>query len=53
MRGAKTKVISEALGPYSVGFTLDVYSHIIEGIQDEMAMLLEDIMLSGIARRRG
>lgn len=52
MRGAKTKVISEALGPYSVGFTLDVYSHIIKGMQDEMAMLLDDIMPSGVARRQ-
>lgn len=47
MRGAKPKVISEALGHSSVGFTLDVYSHTIEGMQDEMATLLDDIMPSG------
>ena len=35
LRGAKPKVISEALGHASVGFTLDVYSHIIEGMQSE------------------
>lgn len=29
LRGAKPKVISEALGHSSVDFTLDVYSHII------------------------
>lgn len=51
MRGAKPKVISEALGHSSVGFTLDVYSHIIEGMQDEMAMLLDDIIPSGMSRR--
>jgi hypothetical protein len=29
-RGAKPKVTSEALGHASVGFTIDVYFHIIE-----------------------
>ena len=33
LRGAKPKVISEALGHASVAFTMDVYSHIIEGMQ--------------------
>jgi integrase len=32
LHGAKPKVISEALGHASVGFTMDVYSHIIEGM---------------------
>ncbi|MBU04732.1 MAG: hypothetical protein CL877_01865 [Dehalococcoidales bacterium] len=32
LRGAKSKVISEALGHASVTFTMDVYSHIIEGV---------------------
>ncbi|MDP6101665.1 MAG: site-specific integrase, partial [Dehalococcoidia bacterium] len=40
LRGAKPKVISEALGHSSVAFTMDVYSHIIEGMQsDAMALL--------------
>jgi len=33
LRGAKPKVISEALGHSSVAFTMDTYSHIIEGMQ--------------------
>jgi len=42
LRGAKPKVISEALGHASVAFTMDVYSHIIEGIQsDDMALMAE------------
>ena len=36
MRGAKPKVFSEALGHASIAFTMDVYSHIIEGMQSEM-----------------
>ena len=41
LRGAKPKVISEASGHASVGFTMDVYSHIIEGMQ-KGAMALPD-----------
>ncbi|MDP2954529.1 MAG: site-specific integrase, partial [Chloroflexota bacterium] len=33
LRGAKPKVISEALGHSSVAFTMDTYSHIIGGMQ--------------------
>ena len=33
LRGAKPKVISAALGHSSVAFTMDTYSHIIEGMQ--------------------
>ena len=35
LRGAKPKVISEALGHSSIAFTMDVYSHIIEGMQSD------------------
>ncbi len=44
LRGAKPKVISEALGHASVGFTLDVYSHIIEGMQSEAMALLDEVL---------
>jgi len=47
-RGAKPKVISEALGHASVAFTLDVYSHIIEGMQSEAMALLDDVLPAGI-----
>ncbi len=40
-RGAKPKVISEALGHSSVAFTMDVYSHIIEGMQANAMTLLD------------
>jgi len=43
-RGAKPKVISEALGHASVAFTMDVYSHIIEGMQSEAMALLNDVL---------
>ena len=47
LRGAKPKVISEALGHASVAFTMDVYSHIIEGMQSDAMMLLDAVLPEG------
>jgi integrase len=46
-RGAKPKVISEALGHASVAFTMDTYSHIIEGMQSEAMALLDEVLPAG------
>jgi len=43
LRGAKTKVISEALGHASVAFTLDTYSYLIEGMQSDAMALLDEV----------
>jgi integrase len=48
LRGAKPKVISEAMGHASVAFTMDTYSHIIEGMQEEAMALLDGVMPSGV-----
>ena len=47
LRGAKPKVISEALGHASVAFTMDVYSHIIEGMQSDAMALLDEVLPVG------
>jgi integrase len=47
LRGVSAKVISEALGHSSVAFTMDVYSHIIEGMQEDAMKLLDDILPAG------
>ncbi|MFC1927561.1 hypothetical protein ACFLW7_03185 [Chloroflexota bacterium] len=47
-RGAKPKVISEALGHASVAFTLDTHSHIIEGMQSDAMALLDEILPAGV-----
>jgi integrase len=47
LRGAKPKVISEALGHASVAFTMDVYSHIIDGMQEDAMRLLDEVMPTG------
>jgi len=48
MRGAKPKVISEALGHASVAFTMDTYSHIISGMQEDAMALLDDVLPRGV-----
>jgi len=48
MRGAKPKVISEALGHASVAFTMDTYSHIISGMQDDAMALLDEVLPRGV-----
>jgi integrase len=48
LRGAKPKVISEALGHSSVSFTMDVYSHIIEGMQSDAMALLDEVLPVGV-----
>ena len=42
--GADAKTISEALGHYSVGFTLDVYAHVSEEMADNFAALMSTII---------
>ena len=48
LRGAKPKVISEALGHSSVAFTMDVYSHIISGMQEDAMALLDEVLPAGV-----
>ena len=48
LRGAKPKVISEALGHSSVAFTMDVYSHIIDGMQSDAMALLDEVLPAGV-----
>jgi integrase len=50
MRGAKPKVISEALGHSAVAFTMDVYSHIIDGMQEDAMTLLDEVLPAGVSQ---
>jgi integrase len=51
LRRAKPKVISEALGHSSVAFTMDVYSHIIEGMQEDAMALLDEVLPAGVSQK--
>jgi len=46
--GAKPKVISKALGHSSIAFTMDTYSHIIDGMQKDAMALLGEVLPPGI-----
>jgi integrase len=46
-QGIHPKVISEALGHASVAFTMDTYSHIIEGMQAEAMARLGEVIPPG------
>ena len=46
-QGIHPKVISEALGHASVAFTMDTYSHIIEGMQAEAMTRLGEVIPPG------
>ena len=48
LSGVSANVISEALGPASVAFTMDTYSHIISGMQEDMMALLDEVLPPGI-----
>ncbi|MEW6143368.1 MAG: site-specific integrase [Chloroflexota bacterium] len=52
LRGAKPKVISEALGHASVAFTMDTYSHIIDGMQQDAMALLDGVLPAGTSVAR-
>lgn len=44
--GVPPKVISEQFGHASVGFTLEVYSHVLPHVQDEAAMKVESLLMN-------
>jgi integrase len=50
--GVSPKVISERLGHSKVGFTLEVYSHLLPGMQEEAAAKLDQTLRSAMQQRR-
>ena len=45
-QGANVKVVSERLGHASAAMTLDVYSHVLPGMQEEATAKLEAALFS-------
>jgi integrase len=52
LQGANVKVISEALGHSSVAFTLQVYSHVIEGMQGAAMTLLDGVLPAAVTKQK-
>jgi integrase len=48
MKGAPAKVVSEALAHASTGFTMDVYSHLLQGMQRDAVRLLDEVLPSAV-----
>lgn len=46
-RGIHPKVVSERLGHSNIAVTMDTYSHVIPGIQEQAALALDEILADG------
>jgi len=51
MQGVHPKVVSERLGHSTVGITLDIYSHVLPGLQEDAAKKLHLSLGSAIQRQ--
>ena len=49
LAGIHPKIVSEMLGHSSVAFTLDVYSHVVGGLQKEAIKRLDEVLLPELA----
>ncbi len=50
--GVHPKVASERLGHSKVGITLDLYSHVLPGMQEDAAARLDDALQNALRKRR-
>ena len=50
--GVSPKVVSQRLGHSAVGITLDVYSHVLPGMQDEAAQKIEAALRNAMEKER-
>ncbi|MBP1688573.1 MAG: integrase, partial [Deltaproteobacteria bacterium] len=46
------KVVSERLGHSTVGITLDIYSHVLPGMQEEAARRIDAALRAALANER-
>ena len=46
------KIVQERLGHANIGITMDIYSHVMPGMQDEAASRLDAVLRSALAKRR-
>jgi integrase len=51
--GVHPKIVSERLGHSTVGITLDTYSHLLPGMQENAAQLIDASIRSAIAAKKG
>jgi integrase len=51
LKNVSPRVVSEALGHSSVAFTLDTYSHLLQGMQKSAFDLLDEVLPAGVSRK--
>lgn len=51
LAGVHPKIVSERLGHASIAITLDIYSHVLPGMQEEAASLFDTIMIEASENR--
>ena len=44
-QGVQTKVLSKAMGHSSIGITMDLYQHVLDEMQDELADAISDVLI--------
>jgi integrase len=51
IQGVHPKVVSERLGHSTVGITLDIYSHVLPGLQEDAAKKLDRVLRTAIQKQ--
>ena len=46
------KIVQERLGHANIGITMDIYSHVMPGMQDEAASRVDAVLRAALAKRR-
>jgi integrase len=50
--GVHPKIAGERLGHSKVGITLDLYSHVLPGMQADAAALVDDALKAALSKRK-
>jgi integrase len=50
--GVHPKVVSERLGHSNIGITLDTYSHVLPGMQEEPAQRVDASLRAALGKRK-
>ena len=48
-QGIHPKIVSERLGHAKVGITLDIYSHVLPGMQEEAAQKIDAVLRNAMS----
>jgi len=49
--GVHPKIVSQRLGHSKVGITLDVYSHVIPGMQEDAVARVDEVLQNALNKR--